>query len=59
MNCPTNKLTGNWKPTELEETRCDFCGADETIQIITRFDGLNVVECLRCRLAYLNPRPLT
>lgn len=50
----TNKF---WNENELEFVNCDYCGSDNTVPICTRPDGLKVVECTRCGLAYLNPRP--
>jgi 2-polyprenyl-3-methyl-5-hydroxy-6-metoxy-1,4-benzoquinol methylase len=58
MDCSTDNSKGNWKPQELEEIPCDYCGSEDARHVITRSDGLNVVECLRCGLAYINPRPL-
>ena len=46
-----------WLPEELEEIPCDFCGARETAKQFIRKDGMRVVECAQCGLAYLNPRP--
>ena len=46
-----------WQPEELHEVNCDLCGSNDFFFVIQRADGLNVVECLRCRLAFLNPRP--
>jgi SAM-dependent methyltransferase len=43
--------------SDLEAVFCDCCGSDTTRLICRRPDGLRVVECLRCGLAYLNPRP--
>lgn len=47
-----------WDSKELELVKCDFCGADEFCAEYTRGDGMRVVECAICGLAYLNPRPL-
>ena len=37
--------------------RCGFCGGETTRLVCVRPDGLRVVECLGCGLAYVNPRP--
>jgi len=41
----------------LIRVSCNLCGRNKTKFITTRPDGLKVVECLNCGLAYLNPRP--
>jgi SAM-dependent methyltransferase len=46
-----------WKPEELDYVACDYCGADNGKDKFTRADGMKVVECQRCGLAYLQPRP--
>lgn len=46
-----------WLPEELEEIPCDFCGTREVAREFIRKDGMRVVECAQCGLAYLNPRP--
>ena len=46
-----------WLPEELEGVRCDFCGSEEASEKIVRLDGMQVIECAVCGLAYLNPRP--
>jgi len=46
-----------WLPEELEEIVCDFCGSSEISQEFIRADGMRVVECAICGLAFLNPRP--
>lgn len=46
-----------WLPEELEAITCDFCGSHEVCAEYARGDGMRVVECLICGLAYLNPRP--
>jgi 2-polyprenyl-3-methyl-5-hydroxy-6-metoxy-1,4-benzoquinol methylase len=46
-----------WQPEELHEVNCDLCGSNDFFFVIQRPDGLNVVECLHCGLAFLNPRP--
>lgn len=48
----------SWDCQQLEPVRCGFCGADTTRPVCVRPDGLRVVECLICGLAYVNPRPL-
>ena len=42
---------------DLVEVDCNLCGSSETKLVALRSDGLRVVECLNCGLAYLNPRP--
>lgn len=46
-----------WRPEQLEEVPCDSCGGSNTRPVVTRPDGMRVVECAHCGLAYLNPRP--
>lgn len=47
----------SWHPSQLEEVPCDSCGRTTSKQVIIRPDGMRVVECTTCGLAYLNPRP--
>jgi 2-polyprenyl-3-methyl-5-hydroxy-6-metoxy-1,4-benzoquinol methylase len=42
---------------DLVQVSCNLCGRSETKVIALRPDGLKVEECLKCGLAYLNPRP--
>ena len=50
---------------ELEHVRCDLCGSDESRERYRKPDTgrwtsdfeFPVVECLRCGLVYVNPRP--
>lgn len=46
-----------WKPEELEKISCAFCGSRTEKHRFTRPDGMRVVECEQCGLAYLDPRP--
>lgn len=46
-----------WLPEELEEIPCDFCGSRDISREFIRADGMRVVECAVCGLAFLNPRP--
>ena len=46
-----------WRRSELEAVSCSNCGDSETRLVCRRPDGLCVVECLRCGLAYVSPRP--
>lgn len=46
-----------WLLEELKEIPCDFCGSREVAREFIRADGMRVVECAVCGLAYLNPRP--
>lgn len=46
-----------WNESELETVTCSNCGAGADRQMCVRADGLPVVECLRCGLAYVSPRP--
>jgi len=46
-----------WRCDALEHVPCDLCAADDTRPVCTRADGLSVVECAKCGLAYLDPRP--
>lgn len=47
-----------WLPEELEDVFCDYCKSHEYSDTFKRTDGMRVVECAVCGLAYLNPRPL-
>jgi 2-polyprenyl-3-methyl-5-hydroxy-6-metoxy-1,4-benzoquinol methylase len=47
----------SWLTEELENVSCDYCGSTELCREFTRADKMRVVECARCGLAYLNPRP--
>ena len=46
-----------WTEEELEFVPCDFCAQQEARPAYKRRDGMSVVECPLCGLAYLNPRP--
>jgi SAM-dependent methyltransferase len=46
-----------WLPEELEEIPCDVCGSTEVCREFMRADGMRVVECATCGLAYMTPRP--
>jgi 2-polyprenyl-3-methyl-5-hydroxy-6-metoxy-1,4-benzoquinol methylase len=46
-----------WRSHELESIACDFCNSSASRKLIVRPDGMQVVECASCELAYLNPRP--
>jgi len=46
-----------WTAEELEEVSCDSCGSRDVAREFVRQDGLRVVECAACGLAFLNPRP--
>jgi SAM-dependent methyltransferase len=46
-----------WKPDELEAVSCNFCDRHRSRLVLTRADGLNVVECQDCGLCFVNPRP--
>jgi 2-polyprenyl-3-methyl-5-hydroxy-6-metoxy-1,4-benzoquinol methylase len=41
----------------MESVPCDFCGATEQVNKLSRPIGLEVGECAHCGLAYVNPRP--
>jgi SAM-dependent methyltransferase len=48
----------------IVHVECDFCGADDTALLFQttdtnyHFEGIfNIVQCRRCGLTYLNPRP--
>jgi 2-polyprenyl-3-methyl-5-hydroxy-6-metoxy-1,4-benzoquinol methylase len=41
----------------LEDVNCDLCGSNAANHIYQRPDSLCVVQCERCGLLYLNPRP--
>lgn len=40
----------------MEEVACEICGVNETKNIIST-DKFNIVQCKRCGLVYMNPRP--
>lgn len=46
-----------WAGGDLEVVTCDLCGSAQTSEVFVRADGMHVVECERCGLCYLNPRP--
>lgn len=41
---------------ELENTFCALCGSDDTRLLVIR-NSYRVVQCRRCSLVYVNPRP--
>ena len=47
-----------WAAEELEPAACALCGdRADLAPVIRRPDGLDVVECRNCRLAFIDPRP--
>jgi len=46
-----------WNPSELEYVSCNVCGRSEASVLLSRDDGLSLVRCSHCRLAWINPRP--
>jgi SAM-dependent methyltransferase len=47
-----------WHLNDLEPIPCDLCGpSGQSKVVLSRPDGLVVVECGRCGLAYVSPRP--
>ncbi len=47
-----------WDNEYLEEVPCCLCDHDTLTQFMAqRHDGLQIVECKRCKLAFVNPRP--
>jgi 2-polyprenyl-3-methyl-5-hydroxy-6-metoxy-1,4-benzoquinol methylase len=46
-----------WRADELETVACDQCASPGTIDILVRPDGLRVVECKKCGVCYVSPRP--
>src|SRR4051812_43924075 len=46
-----------WAAEDLEQISCDLCAGSESHDLYRRPDGLQVVECVSCKLAFLNPRP--
>ena len=42
---------------DLREIDCPQCGSRSRHELARRSDGLTVVRCDGCALAYLNPRP--
>jgi 2-polyprenyl-3-methyl-5-hydroxy-6-metoxy-1,4-benzoquinol methylase len=51
------RLSPLWPAAELEAVACDYCRGAEARHVVTRPDGLEAVECRRCGLCYLSPRP--
>ncbi len=49
--------TGIWEGCELVPVACDRCGGTEHAELLRRPDSLRVVECARCGLCFVNPRP--
>jgi 2-polyprenyl-3-methyl-5-hydroxy-6-metoxy-1,4-benzoquinol methylase len=43
---------------KTENINCPICDSKEYEQLAVRTDGLNIVQCKKCGLGYLNPRPL-
>ncbi len=41
---------------KLKHTNCNICGNDSTVEIATQ-NNYNYVECDKCGLVYMNPRP--
>ena len=50
-------MSTSWQEEGLEYVPCDLCGSLELRPLYTRPDGMIVVECANCALAFLNPRP--
>lgn len=46
-----------WLPEQLETVGCDLCGAASAQSKFKRGDGMTVVQCPQCGLAFLSPRP--
>jgi 2-polyprenyl-3-methyl-5-hydroxy-6-metoxy-1,4-benzoquinol methylase len=46
-----------WQRQDLREVGCDNCGSNSIEREYWRADGMRVVECAGCGLAYINPRP--
>jgi SAM-dependent methyltransferase len=47
-----------WQDSDLVPTSCAICGQrDQLLPLIRRPDGLTVVRCGRCDLAFVDPRP--
>ena len=40
----------------MREINCNICGADKTSFLFQK-DGYNIVQCVSCGLAYINPQP--
>jgi len=49
--------TFGWTNDQLAECKCNLCGSQSTANLLRRPDGLQVVKCKICGLAYINPRP--
>lgn len=47
-----------WNENDLHQVICDCCNATAIKRTYTRTDGMKVMECSGCGLAYLNPRPV-
>ena len=43
---------------ELEQVPCDLCGCGSPVPVFRRPDSMNVVQCAKCGLMFLNPGPL-
>lgn len=50
-------MTPTFQEEELEAVPCDLCGAERGQELFVRPDGMRVVECAACGLAWLSPRP--
>lgn len=53
----TELLESRWRPEQLQPVSCDYCGKNDTRELFVRPDGMRVVECCGCGLAFLSPRP--
>jgi len=46
-----------WRDYQLVDVACDMCGGEQVQVLGHRPDGLRLVQCSRCNLAYISPRP--
>lgn len=50
------KIDGSiWDGAELRRQPCGLCGSDAPVPKGLRADGLELVECCQCGLAYVQP----
>jgi 2-polyprenyl-3-methyl-5-hydroxy-6-metoxy-1,4-benzoquinol methylase len=48
-----------WNESELRFISCPDCHADRHVPVLKRHDGLLIVRCARCGMAFVYPQPST
>jgi 2-polyprenyl-3-methyl-5-hydroxy-6-metoxy-1,4-benzoquinol methylase len=57
LSRPDERRLPAWEASDLESVPCNICGNPEPHDLLVRVDGLRLVRCSRCGLAYVNRRP--